>query len=259
MRKSVILGVCALVALTAADADAQWTTPLEGRLTVGLNGGGQAGSTDIDRTITFSLYEEDARIDSRQTVSAGGVFDLGFVYRVGPNWGIGLGYTTARGSADAVVEGALPHPLFFAQSRVFSAGVPNLDTRERAVHLQAVLFVPFVENVDFTFAAGPSFFRAEQDFASLQGFHPPVVTAFSEVPPTFDTVNIHAIEVVNLAASGTGFHISGDVTYSFLPNVGAAFMLRYARATLDMTLDDGTAVELRPGGFQVLVGARVRF
>jgi hypothetical protein len=251
MRKSVILGVCAIVALTAADADAQWTTPLEGRLTVSLNGGGQAGSTDIDRTITFSLYEEDARIDSRQTVSAGGVFDLGFVYRVGPNWGIGLGYTTASGSADAIVEGALPHPIFFAQPRVFSAGVPNLDTRERAVHLQAVLFVPFVENVDFTFAAGPSFFRAEQAFSRT--------VSFAEVPPTFNTVDITDIEVVSLSESATGFHISGDVTYSFLPNVGAAFMLRYARATVDMTLGDGTTVELRPGGFQVLFGARLRF
>jgi hypothetical protein len=251
MRKSVILGVCTMLAFTAAEARAQWTTPLEGRLTVSVNGGGQAGSTDIVRGTTFGLYDEDARVDTSQTVSAGGVFDMGGVYRVGPNWGVGLGFSTSGGSGDATIEGALPHPLFFAQPRAFSTTVPNLDTHERAVHLQAVLFVPFIENVDFTFAAGPSIFRAEQGFSRT--------VSFTEVPPTFDTVNIDNIEVLNVSASGAGFNLSGDVTYSITEMVGAGLVLRYTRATLDMSLGDGTSVEVRPGGFQALVGVRLRF
>lgn len=257
MKKSVILGACAILALTVTEARAQWTTPLEGRLTVSLNLGGQAGSTDIVRTTTFGLYGEEARVESGQTVSTGGVFDIGWVYRGGPNWGVGLGYNTSSGSASGTLEGALPHPLFFAQHRTFSTTVPNLEAHERAVHLQAVLFVPFVENVDFTFAAGPSFFRARQGVPVHEGF--PTGAAFSEVPPAFNTVNIHAIDVVNLSRSGTGFNLSGDATYRITDAIGAGLMLRYTRATLELEPGDGTAIEVRPGGFQVLVGARLRF
>ncbi len=251
MQKSVILGACAMLVLTATDARAQWTQPLEGRLTVSVSGGGQGGSTDVARLTTFQLYEEEAQVASTQTVSTGAVFDLGATYRIGPNWGVGLGYTTSGGSGDVAISGALPHPLFFGQHRPFATTVTGLDTRERAVHLQAVLFVPFVENVDFTFAAGPSFFTARQDFS--RG------VSFSEVPPGFGTVNIDNVEVVEVSRAATGFNISGDVTYSITETVGAGLLLRYTRATVDMDLGDGTTVELRPGGFQALVGVRLRF
>lgn len=251
MQKSVILGVCAILTLAAAEARAQWTQPLDGRLTVSVSGGGQAGSTDIDRLTTFGLYEEEARVESTQAVSAGGVFDIGATYRVGPNWGVGLAYTASGGSGDATISGALPHPLFFAQERPFTTTVAGLDTRERAVHLQAVLFIPFIEDVDFTVAAGPSFFSARQGFT--RG------VAFSEIPPGFNTISIDSVEVVELSRSGTGFNISGDATYSITETLGAALLLRYTRATVDMTLGDGTTVELRPGGFQATVGVRLRF
>lgn len=251
MQKSVILGVCAMLALTAGDADAQWTQPLDGRLTVSVNGGGQAGSTDVARTTTFPLYEEVAQLESSQTVNAGGVFDIGAAYRVGPNWGVGFAYSASGGSGDATLGGSLPHPLFFSQPRPFGTTITGLDTRERAVHLQAVLFVPFIEDIDFTFAAGPSFFTAEQGF--VRG------VSFSEVPPGLTTVNIDAVDVANLRQSATGFNISGDVTYSIRETIGAGLLLRYTRATVDMELVPGSTLEVRPGGFQVLVGARLRF
>lgn len=257
MRTSVILGVCTLLVLMAADARAQWTAPLDGRLTIGVNGGGQTGSLDVSPSTTFGLYGEEARVDTRQTISTGGVFDIGAAYRIGLNWGFGLGYSASSGSGDALVDGSLPHPLVFGQNRAFSVSAAGLDTRERAIHLQAVLFVPFVENVDFTFAAGPSFYRVEQDFTTDQGFR--TGAAFSEVPPTFDSVTISPLDVVSVSQSGTGVNISGDVTYRFLEHVGAGLVLRYTRATLDLNLGDGTSVEVRPGGFQALVGVRLRF
>lgn len=252
MRKSVIVCACAMLALGAAEARAQWTQqPLDGRLLVGVNVGGQAGSTDADRQISFGLYDETAQVESSQTLSAGGVFDIGATYRVGTNWGVGLGYSASGGSGDATVNGSLPHPLFFSQPRPFSASVDGLDTRERAVHLQAVLFVPFIERVDFTFAAGPSFFTAEQGFS--RGI------SFTEVPPAFNAINVDGVEIVNVKKSGTGFNLSGDATYRITDVIGAGLTLRYTRASLDMELGDGNTVEARPGGFQVLVGARLRF
>ncbi len=59
--------------------------------------------------------------------------------------------------------------------------------------------------------------------------------------------------------SGAGFNLSGDATYRITDVIGAGLTLRYTRASLDMELGDGNTVEARPGGFQVLVGARLRF
>ena len=251
MRKSALLCAGSMLLLIAADARAQWPQPLDGRVTVSVNLGGQAGSTDVARQSTFSLYEEEARFDTAQTASTGAIFDIGAVYRVGRNWGVGLGYTRSSGSDDATMTASIPHPLFFGQPRAVNASVAGLNTRENAVHLQAVLFVPFVERVDFMFAAGPSFYNVEQGFISG--------IAFSEVPPAFNSVTVDNIDVVQLRQNGTGFNISGDMTYAITNAIGAGVMLRYTRATVGFDFPDGTTIDLSPGGFQVAAGARLRF
>ena len=251
MLKSVSLCAGTMFLLFAADAAAQLPQPLDGRLTVSINGGGQAGSTDVTRQSAFSLYEEEARFESSQTASTGAIFDIGAVYRVGANWGLGLAYTRSDGDDDAAMSAAIPHPLFFGQPRTVNASVAGLNTRENAVHLQAVLFVPFVERVDFMFAAGPSFYNVEQGF--VRGF------SFSEVPPAFNTVTIDAIDVVQLRQNGVGFNISGDATYAITDAIGAGLTLRYTRATVGFDFPDGTTVDLSPGGFQVAAGVRLRF
>jgi hypothetical protein len=251
MRKSVLLCAGAMLLFATADAAAQWGQPLDGRLVLSLNGGGQVGSTDLSRQRTFSLYEEEARFESDQTAKTGGMLDVGGVYRIGRNWGVGVGYTASEGTNDAAVAGTIPHPLFFAQPRTASLTVPGLDTRETAVHLQAVLFVPFVEKVDFMFAAGPSFFNVQQGFATG--------ISISEVPPAYNALQVDGVEITQLRRNGTGFHVSGDVTYSITEAIGAGLLLRFTRATVEFPFADGSTVELTPGGLQVAAGIRLRF
>jgi len=251
MRKSALLCAGTILLLLPAESRAQLPQPFDGRVTVSVNAGGQAGSTDVSRQRAFSLYEEEARFESNQTVSTGGILDIGGTYRVGANWGVGIGYTRSQGSNDAVVAGSIPHPLFFGQPRTVNASLTGLSTRERAVHLQAVLFVPFVERVDFAFAAGPSFYSVRQEFAT--GF------AISEVPPGFNTVSIDSIDLTTARRSGTGFNLSGEATYAVTNTIGAGLMLRYTRANVEFGFGDGGTVELSPGGLQIAAGVRLRF
>lgn len=255
MRTTVFLCAGAMLLFTAADARAQWwewPQVFDGRLTVSVNGGGQAGSSDINRQSSFPLYEEEGFFESSQEASTGAIFDIGGTYRIGPNWGVGIAHTRSDGSGDALLAASLPHPGFFnVPPRQVGAVAPGLNTRENAVHLLAVLFVPFIEKVDFTFGIGPSFYSVQQGFAA--GF------SFSEVPPAYTTVTIDSIDVVQLKRNGVGINLSGDATYSITERIGAGLLLRYTRASVDFPIPDGTSIEISPGGFQAAIGARFRF
>jgi Outer membrane protein beta-barrel domain len=251
MRKFVIVCVgVMLMALAASSAQAQWTTPLDGRLLVSVNGGGQIASSDFDRRSTFSLYDEEASFDTNQETGSGGMFDIGGVYRVGRRWGVGLAFNTAGSSGDARVSGNLPHPLIFDQPRSFEVTESGVDHNEHAVHLQAVWFMPYTEKIDLTFAAGPSFYSVKQTV--VRGF------SFSEVPPSYNTVVIDSLDKTDIRDSGVGFNISGDLTYAITRVVGAGVLLRYSYASVGLDVD-GQKVDVNAGGLQIAAGARLRF
>ena len=110
-------------------------------------------------------------------------------------------------------------------------------------------FVPFTDKVSFMFAAGPSFFSVKQTFVTG--------VSFTEQPPNFNSVVINSLDFAERRESGVGFNISGDMNYSFTPNLGAGVLLRYTRGTAGFDFADET-VDVHPGGFQFLVGGRIR-
>jgi opacity protein-like surface antigen len=251
LRTSVLLLAGAIVFAGASEARAQLGRPLDGRLIFSVNGLLQPGSQDVDRTSTFTLYDEPAEIRSTQKVDGGGLFEVGATYRVRNNLGVGVSYTSLSRTSDGEISGSLPHPLFFDAPRQFSAPVPGLRHKQQAVHLSAVYYMPFVENVDLAFSAGPSFFTVSQGFA--RG------VSFSENFPDFNTVTIDAIDTATLEESAVGFHLGADGLYAFTENIGAGLQLRYTRATANFDISDGQSAEVTAGGFQIGVGLRLRF
>jgi hypothetical protein len=253
MRKLLIGSATGVLLLLASSVQAQgtWTTwtPLDSRLVVSINGGGQFGTSDFDARTSFPLYDEQAEILTNQKVGGGGIFDIGAAYRVGANWGAGFAFNTAGGSGDAVVAGTLPHPAVFDQPRTFTSSASDLEHKEHAVHLQAVWFVPFTDKVSFMFAGGPSFFGVKQTFVTG--------VDFTEQPPNYNSVTVNSLSTTERSESGAGFNISGDMNYSFTPNLGAGFLLRYTRGTAGFDFGD-QKVNVHPGGFQIAVGARIR-
>jgi len=250
MRKFLIGSASGVLCLLASSAQAQGTwTPLDSRLVISINGGGQTATSDFDSLTTFPLYDENAELRTHQKVGGGGLFDIGAAYRIGANWGVGFAFNTAAGSGDATIAGTLPHPVIFDQPRTFTSTASDLEHKEHAVHLQAVWFVPFTDKVSFMFAGGPSFFSVKQTFVTS--------VDFTEQPPNFNTVVINSLNTTERRESGVGFNISGDMNYSFTPTLGAGFMLRYTRGTAGFDFGDQT-VDVHPGGFQIAVGARIR-
>ncbi len=258
MRKLVVLLATVAASLcVASTASAQWGQPLGGRLTLSVNGILQPGSQDVTGASSFTLYDEPAEVTTAQEIQGGGVLEIGGTYKVRDDFGIGLSYSFLRSEEGGTVSGSLPHPLFFDQPRTFTSTIDALEHKEHAVHLQAVWFLPFVENVDFALSAGPSFYSVTQEFASSEGFTPG--DRFTEQPPDFNEVTINSIGTQRLKKSAVGFNLGGEVIYSVTRNVGFGGMLRYTRATADLETSPGQSTDVKAGNVQLGVGVRLRF
>jgi hypothetical protein len=229
--------------------------PAPAKWFVNFHIGAQVGSEDMSRSSTFSLYDEDATFETDQKADGGFLLDVGGAARLyRDKYGIGLSFASFQSSNDSTFRGTLPHPLFFDQPRDFN-GNASTEHKERALHIQALWFIPYTDKVDFTVGIGPSFFWVEQGFARS--------ISFSENPPDFTSVTIDAVDVVDVKDSGVGFNIGATVSYAITRRYGAEFgadaMLRYSHGSLRFALGEGQTVETGAGGFQLAVGVGARF
>ena len=249
MRKLVIWVSGAVLMFLASDAHAQqWIPmPFEGKLVVSINGGGQVGGSDIEKRTTFPLYEEEAEINTFQDLGGGGLFDIGAAYRVGKQWGVGFAFNKTGDRGDANVDGSLPNPLYFNRPRTFATTVAGLKHDENAWHFQAAWFMPYTDKIDFLFTGGPTIFNIQQEFAGDVNY--------TDVGADFESVVINSVDVVRLKDTTVGFNLGADMTYSIHQNIGAGLLLRYTYGSAEF---DGES-NVRAGGFQIAVGARIRF
>lgn len=254
MFRSSTMLAASLVIAGAAQAAAQTPAgvpPAPGRLTVSVNVGFQGGDHDITRSMVFPLYDEEGRIDITQPdIGGGGLFEFGGTYRITDQFGAGLAFTFNGSEGDGAVEGTIPHPQVFDQFRPLSAVASGLEHKERGVHLQATWHLPFTEALDFTVSAGPSFFNISQDFIRR--------VAFSEIPPTFDAVNVDEVELLSLRKNAVGFNLGVDASYTITPMIGVGVLARYTRGGADFDLNDNDSARVKAGGFQMAAGVRVR-
>lgn len=224
--------------------------PAPAKWFVHVHAGAQAGGHDMSRSTNFQLYDETATFEADQSSGGGGLLDIGGAARLYRDYGVGISYAQYGSSGDADFSGSLPHPDIYDQPRTFN-GTAGVDHDERAVHIQALWFIPFTDKVDFTVGAGPSFFTVEQGFArSIE---------FGENPPDFTSVTIDRVEVVDVKESGVGFNFGAGMTYAITPRIGASAMLRYSRGSLTFGLGSGQSVEGNAGGFQLGAGVGLRF
>ena len=100
--------------------------------------------------------------------------------------------------------------------------------------------MPLTDKIDATVVAGPSFFRLTQDILD------------ATVPSGTQTANVATLSE---KGSSTGGHIGVNLSYMFAPNYGAGVFLRYAGASIDLP----SAQDIKVGGLQLGIGARLRF
>lgn len=254
MRKHfVTLVVCGLIAASAGQASAQVGSAWTDRGYATLNLATQTGSTDLNGSTTFPLYEEQARLDTNGSAGNGPMFDFSAGARVWRNVSVGIAFHRVASQSDVELSGSIPHPLFFNRPRTLTQTLPDFERNENAVHLQFGYMIPVNEKLDVHVYAGPSFFRISQDVLAD--------VVIGETGPPFTNVVTQPV-VERQQESPVGGHIGADVSYKLytvgMLKLGAGGFIRYAGASTEFEMLD-TTIDSDVGGFQAGVGLRVRF
>jgi hypothetical protein len=255
MRNLKVLPLCGiLLSGLAATAEAQGSWDGRGYyLNVGF--GGQAQDETLSGASTFDIYGETGAVASAQSIGGGPFFDIAGGRRVWGNFGLGLAYTSIQTKSDAAVSVRVPHPILRNQPREASTTISDLEHSEGAVHVQVSWIMPITNEFKLMFMAGPSFFSARQEVATISP------QDIGDVAP-FTTVTLNNITRSEVKDSPVGFNIGVDGTYHLTSRYGARIgvggFLRYAGAGADFPTDGGDG-SVRLGGPQAGIGLRLRF
>ena len=238
-----LITVCGL--LGAMPAAAQ---PLP-RFTISVNGGYQPSSTSFDDRFTFDLNRETASVDTDYSVEAGPLFDAGVGFRL---WkGLGAGIALSRFTVDSAghAEATLPHPLFFQRNRQISGETTGITREETGIHIQAQYHLPPFGRFYVTLAGGPSVLDIQQSIVTDVNFT-------EEYP--YDTATYVGVDSQRVSGTAIGFNAGTDVRWMFTRNIGVGGLVRYTRASVDLTRNNRT-VTVDAGGVQVGGGIRLAF
>jgi hypothetical protein len=243
-KTSRILSVAAILAAgigLGSEARAQAPTAPATLGFVNINIGAQVATRDIAKSESLAVFGETATIKSSQSIHSGALFDISGGYRVWRNLSVAVGFSSFSKNSDAAVVATIPNPLVFDQPLTVTSTQAGLAHTEKGVHLQAVWFFPITDKIDVSISAGPSFISVHQELVSA-------VT----IPSGTQNVNI-AVGSEDKTAKGANVGVDGN--YFFTRNFGAGVFIRYAGGSVDLP----SAPNLKVGGFQIGVGARIRF
>ena len=258
-----VLSMLALGTVTAADdVTAQTAATLVGTTEPSIATGYlnisylyEASSQNFQETLSQSIYGETASYTASHAIGGGGGFDVGGGYRVWENLAVGVAVASRSKRDGLLIDGQIPHPLFYGRSRSSTLARSDLDRTELGIHLQAVWMLPVSDVLRVSFFGGPSFFYVGQDHVSAVD----AVDAATETsPPNYDEVTIPGSSISPLDGSGVGINAGADVTYKFTERFGGRLFGRWAGGNVDLATSGG-AQSVKVGGFQTGVGVQVGF
>jgi len=255
LRISVLMTVLAFCGATAALAQqtapsaqntnqgaSQKTQPLGGKLLVDFNLAAQSQSTEASTDFSFPLYGQTASVTTTSANDGGPMFDASVGYQIKPRIGVAVGFTHFSQTGTAQGAASIPSPIFF--NRPANVTIPATDVKrsDRDVYLVVLGFVPITPVIKLTGFIGPSFGHVEQE----------LITGVT-VPDGTQSISSTTITTQN--GSSTGVNVGVDLSYMFTPLVGAGVFMRYNGGSVDLD----TANDVKWGGFQLGIGARLRF
>jgi hypothetical protein len=229
----------ALALVSAATAQAQQAAP--GRLFLGVNAGAQTQSSTRNNDFSFPIYGQTATVTTTTSVDSGPIFDLSAGYRFRPMLGVALGYSTFSSTGTAQGAASIPSPLFFNRPAAVTLDAVDAKRTNQNIYLVAVAFMPLTDKVELSVFVGPSVTHVKQELMS--DFTVPVGT--QQVVST----------IQSQSGTATGVNVGADLAYTFLRNIGAGLFMRYTSGSVDLPALSGA----KAGGFQIGVGARLRF
>ncbi len=241
-----MLGTVAVVLAAGSAAEAQSVTAPKQFIT--FNVAAQPQRRDLASSSTFTIYQEDASINSTNHVSNGAYFDIGGGYRVWHEMTVGASFSYFQSTGTGQMTAVIPSPLVFGQNRTVTVDADALKRKEVGLHIKASWYFPVNDKIDVALSIGPSIAQVSQDLVTASAAD---VTPGTGAP---GTQNITA-QFVSEKKTGIGVNASFDGTYMVNKMIGVGILLQYAGGKVD--LDSVTDVAW--GGFQGGVGIRIRF
>jgi opacity protein-like surface antigen len=233
-------GFAAALAVPAAASD----------FTLSLQGAYAVDSHQFSGSRTFTLFQEEGRIDGDFDSGTGPGFEAGLTWNFKPHLGVGVSGGLVARDGSATFHAVLPHPLFLDRDRVFDGTLDSVDRKEVSVHLDLV-YTGSSGAFEYSAFAGPSFYSVSVDLLGEP--------QFAQTYP-FDIVSDVRPPRFTVDDTGFGFNVGAGIAYRFSHMVGFGFQGRYSQASLELIPAVGQGgVSVDAGGFQVSGGLRLYF
>jgi hypothetical protein len=251
MRQSWLNASFAAAALIlpglAAPALAQSEPP---RFVLSISGGVEGSVPSLTDHFEFERNVETAKVDVTYPAKLGTLVDAGIGVRLWKRLGAGVAVSNVTIDGSAEVKASIPHPLQFEQPRSIEGSQAGVSRTETAVHVQLLYAVDVSPKVTLVLSGGPSVVRLEQELVDD--------VTYDETYP-FDTATFKSAPSHRARASAAGFNVGADVRWMFARAIGLGGLVRFTRATVDLTTDDHRTLGVEAGGLQAGVGLRVVF
>ena len=217
------------------------SSPLGGKLSVDINVGAQTQSHTASSDFSFPVYAQTATVTTTAGIDGGPLFDANVGYRFMRNIGVGIGFTSFSSTSTAQGAATIPSPVFF--NNPVSVTLDPIDAKhtERNVYIVVTGYVPLTNVIELAVFVGPSFTKVTQD----------VINTVTVPPGTQGAVASLGSE----SGTAKGVNVGADLTYKLTNLVGVGGFIRYNGGSVDLT----TLSDVKAGGFQLGIGARLRF
>jgi len=240
---SLFLVLTGLVLTAATEATAQVSERTKYYLNI--NVGVQPASQTLDSTFTVPVYSQTAAAATNQVVGGEPIFDIAGGYRVRQNIGIALGFSSMSSSGTIAGTASVPSPLFFNQYKTVDIGGQSFNRTDRDVYVIFMWYVPVTNRIEIALFAGPTFTHVKQD----------LVTSVAVPAGTQNAVAV----VESRSGTAGGANVGFDASYLFTKFYGAGIFVRYNGGSTDLATTGDSTVNVKGGGFQMGIGARLRF
>jgi hypothetical protein len=244
MRWVIMAGMFSTAILGPVPAAAQlvdWTD--KGFVNVGA--GAQIGGQDLNNSIAFDLFEEQATVSASRRIEGGVFFDAMAGLRLWRNLGAGASVSRRTSKDDATLTSSIPDVIFFDQHRAGTGTVPGMKFSETLFAPLLIGGFPITDIIDAIGFIGPVVRSVGADVVTgaevTEGSDPnaPIVTPIQQhVSKTF-----------------AGFQIGVDFRYLLTPRLGAGGFIRYTSGGGNLA----EGVKLDAPGVQIGAGVRYRF
>jgi hypothetical protein len=250
MRPSRLSAWLAAAALTLPGVVTRADAQSEPRVVIGVSGGVQGSGPTVSDHFEFERNVETATVDVKYPTKPQALIDAGIGVRLWKHLGAGVAVSNAMRSGSAEVNAQIPHPLAFGQPRAIEGKQSGIDTTETDVHVQLLYAVQTSPRITLTLSAGPSIVHLEQELVNA--------VTYDETYP-FDVATFRSAQSRRSKASAAGFNAGADIRWMFSRSIGLGGLVRYSRATVDLTTSDNRTLAVRAGGVQGGVGIRIIF